>query len=98
MALTGGKDSRVLYAALTAMDRINDVRIITNDIGYDRAIATGLVAKFGGNFDFPQEENLLLGNFNINLEKYYSHYFSAKLISLRSMLKMYSLCLIIQFL
>ena len=79
MALTGGKDSRVLYAALTAMDRINDVRIITNDIGYDRAIATGLVAKFGGNFDFPQEENLLLGNFNINLEKYYSHYFFSKI-------------------
>lgn len=79
LALTGGKDSRVLYAALVSMGRINDVQIITNKVGRDQEIATGLVKKFGGRFSFPDYHSINYSNFLENLERYFSHYFFNKI-------------------
>lgn len=79
LAVTGGKDSRVLYAALVSMGKINDVQIITNDVGRDRYISTGLVQKFGGHFGFPEEESLLYSSLSNNFDHYFSHYFFNKI-------------------
>ena len=76
MALTGGKNSRVAYAALVAMGRVDDVQLVTLDVGNDRAIASGLVEKFGGHYKKKQSaQSVLITNFDENLERFFSHYF-----------------------
>lgn len=76
MALTGGKDSRVAYAALVAMGRVDDVQLVTLDVGNDRLIASGLVEKFGGHYKKNKSvQSVLITNFEENLERFFSHYF-----------------------
>ena len=50
VAITGGRDSRILLAALVAMDRVGDVRFTTQPRGLDVPIATGLVKTYGGRY------------------------------------------------
>ncbi len=49
-ALTGGRDSRIVYGAILAAGRQDDVRFTTLDIGRDLEIAQGLLGHFGGRF------------------------------------------------
>ena len=49
--LTGGRDSRMIYAALVAEDLQHDVPFHTLDIDQDMPLASGLLQRFGGQFD-----------------------------------------------
>lgn len=55
--LTGGKDSRLIYAALLATNKVKDVAFLTSERDNDVEIATGLVTKFGGEYAsyFPSQ-------------------------------------------
>ncbi|MEQ6247497.1 hypothetical protein ABMC89_01260 [Sulfitobacter sp. HNIBRBA3233] len=50
-ALTGGRDSRVIYGALIAAGLVDRVRFTTLDIGRDLEVATSLLGRFGGRFE-----------------------------------------------
>lgn len=55
--LTGGKDSRLIYAALLNAGRAEEVVYLTTERDNDIEIATGLVNKFGGEYAsyYPSE-------------------------------------------
>lgn len=51
--LTGGRDSRAVYAAVVAVGRTDDVRLHTQERGRDVDVATGLARIFGGRYAPP---------------------------------------------
>lgn len=52
--ITGGRDSRVVFAALASLGAVEDVSFLTSDVGRDVEIATGLVRRYGGRYGFPE--------------------------------------------
>ncbi len=50
--LTGGKDSRIILAAIVALGRIGEARFYTQDVGdaVDVEVASGLAEYFGGKY------------------------------------------------
>lgn len=79
-ALTGGRDSRVIFAALVAMGKIKDVQLITSDSGHDQEIASGLVKRYGGSYDnIIRAPSVIVTDRVDNLEKFISRYFFTKL-------------------
>jgi hypothetical protein len=73
--ITGGRDSRVILAALVAGGRIKDVNFVTLDVGRDIEIATGLVKKFGGSYGPRPVREFLIRTFDDALMKRSSIYF-----------------------
>lgn len=47
-ALTGGRDSRLVYSAILAGGYVDKVDFTTKDIGDDLRIASGILGRFGG--------------------------------------------------
>lgn len=75
-ALTGGRDSRLLYSAILAGGWTNDVTFTTKDIGQDLEIAASILGKFGGNFYAPTKTPTIVGeSLEVSLNRCFSNNF-----------------------
>lgn len=72
-ALTGGRDSRLLYAAILAGGYVDDVKFTTRDIGRDLYISASLLGRFGGKYIENGDVGIFGQPFNPLLEKIQSH-------------------------
>ena len=72
-AITGGRDSRVVLAALVAIGRVSDVRFKTLDIGMDLDIASGLVKRYGASYGTSmQARRLEVTSLAANIDRFRS--------------------------
>jgi hypothetical protein len=75
--LTGGRDSRMIYAALVAEDLQHTVPFHTLDIEQDMPLASGLLRRFGGRFDDQPEFGAIVEPFDKLMHEHISFGFSA---------------------
>lgn len=77
-AITAGRDSRVVLAALVALGRVDEVSFRTLDIGHDVDIGSGLLKKFGGKYRNHGSRRFAVTDIEDNFEDFNSHYFFCK--------------------
>lgn len=74
-ALTGGRDSRLVYAAILAGGHCDKVAFTTKDIGRDLKVAASILGRFGGEFVGP-EHRIIKGQLVSEvLDRVFSHNF-----------------------